>query len=164
MSLEYNGFFNRVNNPPDNFIEVFISDWNKEHWAFYVFIDVEEFEDSLDEINDLISTDRLNHRDGDFYVELINHSEQDFTEKLYRKFLENSGLDHNCVLWSSNWEEYAEEIENEPPAFNDFNTAWDCFEYMEEFHDKESMYDKLVSGLGTDDIRLMYKRFNQGLF
>ena len=162
--LEYQGFFKRVNDPPTDYIEIFVSDWNKDHWAFYVFIDVEDYESDIEAITDLISTDRLNFRDGDFYVELIDHSGQDKTRDIYQAFLDKAGLDHNSVIWAENWEEVIEEIESRPPKFSDFDSAWDCFEHMEQFYSKDSMYDKLVSWLGTDDIRLMYERFNQGLF
>ena len=81
---EYRGYFNKVNSKPqDSWIEVFCSDWNKDHWAFYAFIGVASYREDLKGINSLI--ERLNWRDGDVYVELINHSEDlsDFYHKLY---------------------------------------------------------------------------------
>ena len=81
---EYRGYFNKVNSKPqDSWIEVFCSDWNKDHWAFYAFIGVDSYREDLKGINSLI--ERLNWRDGDVYVELINHSEDlsDFYHKLY---------------------------------------------------------------------------------
>ena len=80
---EYRGYFNKVNSKPqDSWIEVFCSDWNKDHWAFYAFIGVASYREDLKGINSLI--ERLNWRDGDVYVELIDRSEDlsDFYHKL----------------------------------------------------------------------------------
>ena len=80
----YKGYFQWVNSKPQNgWIEVFCSDWNKDHWAFYAYIGIDSYREDLKGINSLI--ERLNWRDGDVYVELIDHSKglSDFYHKLY---------------------------------------------------------------------------------
>lgn len=162
--LKYNGFFKNVNSSKDldQWIEIFVSDWNKEYWAFYVYIDLDDLETSLEEINNFIS--EMNWRDGDYYTELIDHDGSEDTEKIYNAFYDRGGFDHNSVLWLDNWEEIQEKLENAHPDFNDFDTPWDCFDYIEQFYDKDTMYDKLVAFLDGNDIRLMYERFTGDLF
>ena len=75
FKMKYNGFFKHINDKPSGeYIEIFVSDWNKEHWAFYVYIEQDNYESDLDEINQLMT--KLNYRDGDIYIELINHSDE----------------------------------------------------------------------------------------
>lgn len=72
--LEYRGFWSPVNNKPegDPWIKIWVSDWNKEHFGFYYYVNCRYAETSLKRVLDLI--DRLNKRDGDIYVELIDHA------------------------------------------------------------------------------------------
>ncbi|GAH71951.1 unnamed protein product, partial [marine sediment metagenome] len=111
---EYGGFYNTVNSEPqDSWIKVFCSDWNKDHWAFYAYIGVDSYQEDLKGINRLI--ERLNWRDGDVYVELINH--EDDAKNIYDKFCDRGGWDHGAILNAEAWIEISEEIENEPPTF-----------------------------------------------
>ena len=78
--LNYRGYFNAVNPKPEgNYILIFASDWNKDYWAFYAYITQHNWKDDIKQINDLIK--RMNWRDGDIYVELI-----DFHDETMRKF------------------------------------------------------------------------------
>lgn len=81
--LEYKGFWNAVNRKPKSYIEIWVSDWNKDHWGFYAYINAESYEQDTKDIQDLIR--KLNWRDGDVYVELINYSKdlKDFYKVLY---------------------------------------------------------------------------------
>jgi len=97
--LKYQGYFNWVNSVPQNgWIEVFCSDWNKDHWAFYAYIGADSHREDLKAINRLIMD--LNFRDGDVYVELIDHSRNlsDFYHTLY------SDLGSDYVLKPDIWE------------------------------------------------------------
>ncbi len=152
MGLKYKGFFNHVNVKPGDFIEIFCSDWNKEFWAFYAFIDVDDYEDDVEAVNALIS--ELNFRDGDVYVELINHSDDECIGKMYKKHYERGYMSHSSILDVEAWEE----ISLEPPTFNDFKDAWECQEYLEEFYGKERFYDIMYGFLNGEDIRLMYDK------
>jgi len=82
---EYKGFFESANKPEtDEWIEVFVSDWNKEHFGFYAYIDKDTYEKDIKNIWDLIHS--FNYG-GDIYVELIDHSPsmKEFYEWLYDK-------------------------------------------------------------------------------
>ena len=151
--LEYKGFFKLVNSEPDQYIEVFCSDWNKEHWAFYAFIDIEELEDDISAINDLIQ--KLNYRDGDVYIELINHSDEEEIEELYQAFYDRSGWDHSAILNLEIWEELREELESRPPKFTD---GWEALEYLEEIFSKETLYDKFTCWIGGSELLQIYER------
>ncbi len=72
--MEYKGFYKHTNEKPiGEYIEIFVSDWNKDYFAFYVYISKDDYETDIEKINSLIT--KLNYRDGDVYIELINHSE-----------------------------------------------------------------------------------------
>jgi len=62
----------------------------------------EEFQKDIEAINDLIH--ELNWRDGDIYVELINHSDglNDFYHWLYEK----GYFTHHCALDPENWRKW----------------------------------------------------------
>lgn len=72
--LTYREFWKNVNSEPkeSEWIYIFASDWLKDHWAFYAYIRLSHYEQDISAINNLIQ--RLNWRDGDVYVELIEHS------------------------------------------------------------------------------------------
>lgn len=98
--LTYKGFYESVNEKPrGEWIEIFVSDWFKDYWGFYAYISLENYERDIEAINSLIH--RLNWRDGDVYVELINRSEglKDFYHWLYEK----SYFTHHCALDPENW-------------------------------------------------------------
>ena len=108
--MEYKGFFKAVNpKPTGEYIEIFVSDWNKEHFAFYSYIDKDNYEDDITEINKLIK--KLNFRDGDIYIELIDcstgldgfykylyelgyYTQSDVLNKEYWEILEDKGDEH----------------------------------------------------------------------
>lgn len=72
--MEYRGYFKYINSKPTGeYIEIFVSDWNKDFWSFYAYIERDNYEENIEKINNLIT--ELNYRDGDVYIELINHSE-----------------------------------------------------------------------------------------
>ena len=100
---QYKEFFKSVNKKPknDEYIEIFASDWFKQHWAFYAYITLKNHKQDIKEINDLI--DKLNWRDGDVYIELIDHSPKlrDFYHKLY----EDGYFTHHNALDVKNWKQ-----------------------------------------------------------
>jgi len=101
-SLKYTGFRCAVNKQPKgDWIEIWVSDWNIAEWGFYAYISLDRCEEDLKAINALIR--ELNWRDGDIYVELINHSEglRDFYHRLYS----DGSLYHNAVLFPETWRE-----------------------------------------------------------
>lgn len=102
--MEYKGFFFAVNEKPENegWIEVFASDWNKDYWGFYAYIRVKHYKRDIEEINKLIH--KLNWRDGDTYVELIDYSEglREFYYKLYEHC--HGGFADWAALDAKNWE------------------------------------------------------------
>jgi len=100
VMLTYNGFWSSVNEKPrGEWIEIFASDWFKDYWGFYAYISLDNYERDIDAVNDLMHG--LNWRDGDVYVELINHSEalKDFYHWLYEK----GYFTHHCALDPENW-------------------------------------------------------------
>jgi hypothetical protein len=99
--LKYKGFFKYINKEPtDEYIEIFVSDWNKEHWGFYAHISQDDYETDIDNIQELIT--KLNYRDGDVYTELINHSDE---LKHFYKYLYDLGhYTQSDVLNPELWE------------------------------------------------------------
>ncbi len=104
---EYKGFYEWVNSKPQGgHIEVFCSDWNKDHWAFYAYIGVDSYREDLKGINSLI--EHLNWRDGDVYIELIDHSDgtrNSHLKQLYDKIYDND-RSHGEVLNPDIWEKH----------------------------------------------------------
>ena len=100
--MQYKGLFKSANKKPQNdeWVEIFASDWFKEHWVFYAYIGLRRYEQDIQEINELIQ--KLNWRDGDVYVELIDHSEKlrDFYHSLYEK----GHYTHHNALDPENWQ------------------------------------------------------------
>ena len=103
VMLTYKGFYESVNEKPrGEWIEIFASDWFKDYWAFYAYISLDNHEKDIEAINNLIH--RLNWRDGDVYVELINRSEglKDFYHWLYEK----GYFTHHYALDPENWRKW----------------------------------------------------------
>jgi len=101
--LVYRGLWNTVNEKPNGeWIMIFASDWFKEHFAFYAYISLENYEKDIENILKLIHS--LNWMDGDVYVELINHSDglKDFYHWLYKQ----SYFTHHCALDPENWKHW----------------------------------------------------------
>jgi len=70
--LEYRGFWKQVNQKPSEGIQLWASDWNKDYFGFYSWIDKDSYERDTESINALIA--RLNSPPGDVYIELIDHT------------------------------------------------------------------------------------------
>jgi len=116
--LSYKGFFKYVNQKPDSeYIEMFVSDWNKEHWAFYIYISQDDYETDIENIQNLI--DKLNYRDGDYYIELINHSED--LEYFYKYIDEQGKYSHSEVLNLELWEILEDKEDEHFLYFNELN-------------------------------------------
>ena len=101
--LRYRGFYETVNPKPEGeWLLVFASDWFKQYWAFYAYVSLESYEKDIEAINGLIH--RLNWRNGDVYVELIDHSPglKDFYCHLY----ELGYFTHHNSLDPQNWSRY----------------------------------------------------------
>ncbi len=128
--MKYNGFFKHVNDkPPGEYIEVFISDWNKEHWAFYVFISKDDYEQDIEDINNLIT--KLNYRDGDVYTELINHS--DGLEGFYKYLYDLGHFTQSEVLNTEYWEILEEKGDSHFLYFSKLNGST----YIDDLRDAE---------------------------
>ncbi len=98
------------------YIEIFVSDWNKDYWHFYTFIHLNDYEECIESIGKAI--DDANFRDGDVYIELIDYKGE--LDGLYNYIYHSSGLSHQEVLNSRIWEIFEEKG-------NDF------FKYFTEF-------------------------------
>ena len=98
------------------YIEIFVSDWLKEYWFFYAYISLNKYEQHIDYINKRISKE--NYRDGDVYVELINHHGE--IDGLYNYVYHSFDLSHQEILNPKIWELFVEKG-------NDF------FKYFEKF-------------------------------
>jgi len=99
--LKYKGFFKHINDKPTGeYIELFVSDWNKEHWAFYCYIEKDNYETDIEEIQELIT--KKNYRDGDVYCELINHSDE--LEGFYKYLYDAGQYTQSEVLNPRYWE------------------------------------------------------------
>lgn len=164
--LTYKGFFKAVNEEPSEFIEIFVSDWNKDHWAFYAYIDKDNYEEDIEQINQLMT--ELNYRDGDVYIELINHSEDlesfysylydlgkytqsDVLNKEYWEILEEKEDDHFYYFVKLNGSSYIEDLKNA-----EFITFEDWYEVLELYN--PDLYKALdeSNGLCCFDIEHFY--------
>ncbi len=104
---EYNEIFEEANQPEtENWVEIFASDWNKEEWAFYAYIDVDTYSKDIDNIGELIG--ELNWRDQDVYIELIDYSpyKDPVMEKFYHKLYNAGYMTHWNALNKKNWRKY----------------------------------------------------------
>jgi len=103
--VQYKGFAKGVNEEPqgDEWIEIWASDWNKDYWGFYAYISLKNCMKDIEDIWTLIN--ELNWRDGDVYVELINHS--DGLKAFYEKLLEKGYMTDDAVLNPDNWKQIA---------------------------------------------------------
>ena len=78
---EYKGFYNEANQPETkHWIEVFVSDWNKDYFGLYAYIDVATYEKDIKNIWKLINSFGYG---GDIYIELINHSDDKKVKEFY---------------------------------------------------------------------------------
>jgi hypothetical protein len=99
--LEYKEFMKTVNEEPNSeHVTIFVSDWNKEEWAFYAHIALSQYQDDIEEIQDLIK--RMNWKDQDVYVEMVDCS-QDMTG--FYSCVESMGyLDNWQIMDPELWE------------------------------------------------------------
>ena len=98
-ALQYQGFGRTVNRKPAEGIQLWASDWHKEHFGFYAWIDEQHFERDIPRIETLIL--KLNWRDGDVYTELINHTPglRHFYDFLYDRSELSDGAALEPVWW-----------------------------------------------------------------
>jgi len=99
--LVYQDYFNKVNpKPQENYILIFASNWHKEHWAFYAYINQQDWENDIRKINGLIT--ELNRRDGDVYVELIDYHDETMHD-FYMYLYDSGDMAHWNALDSKEW-------------------------------------------------------------
>jgi hypothetical protein len=100
--LKYKGCFNTVNpKPAGNYILVFASDWNKDHWAFYAYVSQQNWKEDVRKINDLVT--RMNWRDGDVYVELIDYHDETMHD-FYTYLYDSGDMAHWNALDPKEWQ------------------------------------------------------------
>jgi len=130
--VEYNGYLKHVNSKPDgDFIEVFVSDWNKDNWAFYVYIDGDNYETDIEEINNLI--EKLNYNDQDYYFELIDRSEE--LKGFYKYIYDLGTYTHSDILNLELWEILEEKGDNHFLYFSKLNGSSE----IDELRDSDFM-------------------------
>lgn len=130
--MEYKGYFKHINSKPDGeYIEIFVSDWNKEFWSFYVYIERDNYEEDIEEINNLI--EKLNFRDGDYYFELIDRSEE--LKGFYDYIYDSNRHTHSEVLNLELWEILEEKGDNHFLYFSKLNGSNE----IDELRDAEFM-------------------------
>lgn len=102
---EYKGFFHSANQPTtDEWIEVFVSDWNKDHFAFYAYIDLLTFREDIENIWKLVHD--FNYG-GDIYIELIDYSTKSERIKRFYDYLYEKGYYSDwAALDPKVWEKY----------------------------------------------------------
>lgn len=105
MTMKYHGFWNHANTKPESWICVWVSDWNKDYWGTYVYIDSTKYEEDTKELLKLIN--KLNWRDGDVYVELIDHSPD--LKELYNYMYERDWYQQWSTLNPDLWTKAQEE-------------------------------------------------------
>lgn len=126
--MKYKGFFKAVNKKPSgDYIEVFVSDWNKDYWAFYSYIEKDNYETDLEEINELIK--KLNYRDGDVYIELIDFNGE--LDGFYHYIYDANEYTHSSILNPEYWEILEEK--------GDFH--FKCFTKMNGSNDLQELKD-----------------------
>lgn len=97
--MNYKGFAKHANTRPKEYILIWASDWNGDYWGFYAFINAENYKQDTKEILNLI--EKLNWRDGDVQVQLIDHSKnlEEFYNYLYEHNYYNDWSTLNPELW-----------------------------------------------------------------
>ncbi len=71
--------------PESDYVLVFVSDWLKDHFGFYAYISLTNYEEDIQAIHELKK--RLNKWGTDIYVEMIDHSSglKDFYTEQYNR-------------------------------------------------------------------------------
>lgn len=164
--LTYKGFSKAVNKQPNEYIEIFVSDWNKDYWAFYVYISQDNYEEDIQNINNLIT--KLNYRDGDIYIELIDRTEG--LEHFYKHIYEINHYTDSDILNLEMWEILEDKGDEHFLYFNKLNGSSEISELRDtEYMTFEDWYDVLENtnpdlyktldennGLGCFDIEHFY--------
>jgi len=165
--MEYKGYFKHINSKPDGeYIEIFVSDWNKENWAFYVYIERDNYEEDIEEINNLIT--ELNFRDQDYYFELIDRSEN--LEGFYKYIYDLGTYTHSDILNIELWQILEEKGDQHFLYFSKLNGSGEITELKDaEYMTFEDWYEVLEmchpdlyktldesNGLGCFDISHFY--------
>ena len=123
--LKYRGMFQHINEKPTGeYIEIFVSNWNKDYWGLYAYIDGDNYEEDIEKINNLIT--ELNYRDGDVYIELINHS--DGLEGFYKYIYDSWNYPHSAILNPEYWEILEEKGDNHFLYFSKLNGSGEITE------------------------------------
>jgi len=101
--LEYKGWYEEVNEPPkdDEWIEVFVSDYNIQCWAFYAYIGLKTFREDIEAICNI---EPFKSWLGDTYVELVDCSKG--IEPFYRYLYAKGYYTHHNALDPEEWEKY----------------------------------------------------------
>lgn len=100
VPYKYQGFRESVNDQPVSYVSLWVSDWNQDHWGFYVYIDMEDYETCIDRVQALIAL--LNWRGVDVYMELVDHSGD--LPRFYNYLYELGKYSHDSVLNPEYWE------------------------------------------------------------
>jgi hypothetical protein len=102
--LKYRGYFKTINSKPlGNYVLVFVSDWNKDYWAFYAYISQDNWQEDVAKVNNLVT--ELNWRDGDVYVELINYHDETMRE-FYMYLYDSCDMAHWNALDPKEWQSH----------------------------------------------------------
>ena len=147
MNLEYKGFFKHVNDKPTGeYIEVFVSDWNKEYWAFYYYISLDNYEQDIEDINNLIT--KLNYRDGDIYHELIDHSPD--LEGFYKYIYDSEKYSHPNALNIELWEILKDKGDFHFKCFTQLNGGSNIEELRESEYSSFNDWDEVLETFNPD--------------
>jgi hypothetical protein len=148
MPLEYKESFKAVNDKPisSEWVEVFCSDWNKEHWSFYAYIDKDNYEQDIEDINTLLQ--KLNFRDGDVYIELIDHSSD--LEGFYHYLYKLGQYTQSEVLNPEYWEILEEKGDTHFKYFSELNGGTHIDDIRNAEYIEYESWDNLLETLYPD--------------
>ena len=102
LEFEYEKYAGTINDKPDTGICVFCSDWNKDYWAFYAWIDGDNYAFDIEQIGKLVKS--LNWRDGDVYFERIDYTGEVGNLYEFMKGYDSEPDVFDTALWEV-WEE-----------------------------------------------------------
>ena len=139
--MEYKTAMETVNKKPiGDSICIFCSDYNKDYWMFYAYIEVDNYESDIEEINELIK--KLNWRDGDTYVELIDFEGD--CEDFYHYIYDSGSYGHWNILDTRYWEIFADKGDLFFKYFNKLNGGTELGDLESaEYIEFEDWYDVL---------------------
>lgn len=159
--MKYNGMFKATHKKPDgDYIELFVSDWNKDYWGFYTYIEKDNYEEDIDNINNLIT--KLNWRDGDYYIELIDYKGD--LEYFYHYIYENNNYTHSAILNSKYWEILEEKGNNHFLYFDKLIGSGDIDELEEaEFYIYED-WEEVLETYNPDLYKALEENNGLGCF